>query len=147
MAESFVSRLQAGRKEIHAAKSAFFISGFAFSTWVMMIPAVKQRLAIEADVLSLLLLCIGVSACIAMPAAGLLTRYVTCRRLITGASLLAAAAVAAIPHLPSYGAHVPVLYEHRPSNGLQPICLRTGRTCRCCSSWAARWARSTWQST
>lgn len=109
MAESFVSRLTAGRKEIHASKSAFFISGFAFATWVMMIPAVKQRLAIEADVLSLLLLCIGVSACIAMPLAGLLTRYATCRQLITGASLLAAAAVAVLPHLPSYGAHVPVL--------------------------------------
>lgn len=109
MAESFVSRLTAGRKEIHASKSEFFISGFAFATWVMMIPAVKQRLAIEADALSLLLLCIGVSACIAMPLAGLLTRYATCRQLITGASLLAAAAVAVLPHLPSYGAHVPVL--------------------------------------
>lgn len=109
MAESFVSRLQAGPKEIMAAKSAFFISGFAFSTWVMMIPAVKQHLAIEADLLGMLLLCIGISACIAMPAAGLLTRYVTCRHLIIGASSLAAAAVFLLPHLPVFWAHVPVL--------------------------------------
>ncbi len=109
MTESFVSRLPAGRREIHAAKSAFFVSGFAFATWVMMIPAVKQCLAIEADMMSLLLLCIGVSSCVAMPAAGLATRYATCRRLITCASLLAAAAVAALPHLPTFFAHVPVL--------------------------------------
>lgn len=109
MTESFVSRLQAGPKEIMAAKSAFFISGFAFSTWVMMIPAVKQHLAIEADLLGMLLLCIGISACIAMPAAGLLTRYVTCRHLIIGASSLAAAAVFLLPHLPVFWAHVPVL--------------------------------------
>lgn len=109
MSESILTRLQAGRNEIHAAKSAFFISGFTFSTWVMMIPSVKQSFAIEADVLGLLLLCIGVSACIAMPMAGVLTRYVSCRRLITAVSLLMSAAVLAVPHLPAVWAFVPAL--------------------------------------
>ena len=107
--ESIVSRFQAGRKEIWAAKSAFFISGFAFSTWVMMIPGVKQRLAIPADILGMLLLCIGLAACIAMPLAGLLTRYCTCRSLLCGAAAAISAAILLVPFLPSFWLFVPVL--------------------------------------
>lgn len=109
MSESIITRFRAGRQEIHAAKSAFFISGFTFSTWVMMIPSVKQAFAIEADVLGMLLLCIGVSSCIAMPMAGLLTRYFSCRRLIVTVASLMGAAVLVIPHLPAVWAFVPAL--------------------------------------
>lgn len=113
--------MTAGAKEILAAKSAYFISGFAFSTWVVMIPDVKQRLAIEADALGLLLLCIGVAACIAMPAAGVLTRYITCRALIFGASVLAAVMFLLVPLLPSYWLYVPVLLSLGASAGLLDV--------------------------
>ena len=49
--DAFLSRFTAGAWEIAAAKSAFFVSGFAFTTWVMFIPSLKQRLSVEADVL------------------------------------------------------------------------------------------------
>ena len=52
--ESFVI----GKKEILAARMAFFIPGFAISTWAPMIPMVKEQLQLEADVLGLLLLLI-----------------------------------------------------------------------------------------
>lgn len=123
MSESFVSRIQAGPKEIHAAKSAFFISGFAFSTWVMMIPAIKSGLSIPADVLGLLLLCIGLSACIAMPLAGYLTRYVPVRLLIAGTSLLLAAVIVTIPHLPVVWAFVPVLFLLGSSVGTLDVAI------------------------
>ena len=50
----------------------FFIPGFAISTWAPMIPMIKERLYIEADILGLLLLCIGISAFIVIPIGGLL---------------------------------------------------------------------------
>lgn len=123
MSEAFVSRLQAGTKEIRAAKSAFFISGFAYSTWVMMIPAVKNDLSIPADVLGLLLLCIGISACCAMPLAGLLTRYVPCRQLIAASSFLLTAAILAIPHLPAVWAFVPVLFLLGAAVGILDVAI------------------------
>lgn len=113
--------MTAGAKEILAAKSAFFISGFAFSTWVVMIPDVKQRLAIEADALGLLLLCIGLAACIAMPLAGVLTRYLTCRALILAASVLATVMFLLVPLIPSYWLYVPVLLSLGASVGLLDV--------------------------
>ncbi len=107
--DAFLSRFTAGAWEITAAKSAFFVSGFAFTTWVMFIPSLKQRLSVEADVLGLLLLCIGASACFFMPLAGILSRHLTCRALLCATSLIAAADLLVIPHLPALWMYVPAL--------------------------------------
>ena len=61
---------------------AFFISGFAVATWAPMIPAVKEKLQIGADVLGLLLLSIGISAFIFMPLAGMLSRSYGCKKVL-----------------------------------------------------------------
>ncbi len=95
--------------EIYAAKSAFFISGFAYSTWGLMIPALKETLHLPADLLGLLLLCLGASACAAMPAAGILSQYVSCRALIAACSMTASAALLILPLLPSPFFFLPVL--------------------------------------
>ena len=68
--ENTLQNISVGSKEINAARVAFFLPGFVISTWAPMIPMVKARLNLEADVLGLLLLCIGISAFIFMPLAG-----------------------------------------------------------------------------
>lgn len=60
--ENTLQNISVGNKEINAARVAFFLPGFVISTWAPMIPMVKARLNLEADVLGLLLLCIGISA-------------------------------------------------------------------------------------
>ena len=46
-------QFKVGKKEQYAARMAFFIPGFAISTWAPMIPMIKERLHIEADILGL----------------------------------------------------------------------------------------------
>ena len=70
--EKYLSQFKAGTKEQHAARCSFFLAGFTVATWAPMIPAVKERLQIGDDVLGMLLLCIGISAFIFMPIAGIL---------------------------------------------------------------------------
>ena len=74
LVDDYLSAYKVGKKEQMAARMAFFISGFAVATWAPMIPAVKDKLQIGADVLGMLLLSIGISAFIFMPLAGMLSR-------------------------------------------------------------------------
>lgn len=71
------------------------------STWAPMIPYIKQNLSISADILGLLLLSIGLAAFLFMPVAGILTRYLGCRAVVTGATLVMTAVLLALPHLPA----------------------------------------------
>ena len=43
-----LAELKISSKEIQAARLAFFVPGFAISTWAPMIPMVKERLALGA---------------------------------------------------------------------------------------------------
>lgn len=70
---------------------AFFISGFAVATWAPMIPAVKDKLQIGADILGMLLLSIGISAFIFMPLAGMLSRSYGCKKVLRTAIAVMAA--------------------------------------------------------
>lgn len=88
--DNTLQNISVGSKEINAARVAFFLPGFVISTWAPMIPMVKARLKLEADVLGLLLLCIGISAFIFMPLAGALVQRFGCKKVvITGATLMA----------------------------------------------------------
>lgn len=88
--ENTLQNISVGNKEINAARVAFFLPGFVISTWAPMIPMVKARLNLEADVLGLLLLCIGISAFIFMPLAGALVQRFGCKKVvIAGATLMA----------------------------------------------------------
>jgi len=90
-----------GKKEILAGGSAFFSSGFGFATWASMIPFLKLQLGAPADVLGLLLLCIGAAACVAMPAAGIFLRYFGCRAVGTVATGSIIFVLAAVPQISS----------------------------------------------
>lgn len=91
--EQYLTQFKVGKKEIYAARMAFFVPGFAISTWAPMIPMVKEELQIEADVLGLLLLCIGISAFLVMPVAGFLGQLFGCKRVMIVCSLGMAIAV------------------------------------------------------
>ena len=82
LVDDYLSTFKVGKKEQMAARMAFFISGFAVSTWAPMIPAVKEKLQIGADVLGLLLLSIGISAFIFMPLAGMFSRSFGCKKVL-----------------------------------------------------------------
>lgn len=103
--ENTLQNISVGSKEINAARVAFFLPGFVISTWAPMIPMVKARLNLEADVLGLLLLCIGISAFIFMPLAGALVQRFGCKKVvITGATLMALISVllSCLPNIWSY---------------------------------------------
>ena len=82
LVDDYLSTFKVGKKEQMAARMAFFISGFAVSAWAPMIPAVKEKLQIGADVLGLLLLSIGISAFIFMPLAGMFSRSFGCKKVL-----------------------------------------------------------------
>lgn len=90
-----------GRKEEYAARLAFFLPGFAIATWAPMIPIVKDRLNIEADVLGMLLLCVGVSAFIMMPIAGIVGRKFGCRKVMAAGSAVMALDLVVLSCLPN----------------------------------------------
>lgn len=103
--DNTLQNISVGSKEINAARVAFFLPGFVISTWAPMIPMVKARLKLEADVLGLLLLCIGISAFIFMPLAGALVQRFGCKKVvITGATLMTLISVllSCLPNIWSY---------------------------------------------
>ena len=91
LVDDYLSAYKVGKKEQMAARMAFFISGFAVATWAPMIPAVKDKLQIGADVLGMLLLSIGISAFIFMPLAGMLSRSYGCKKVLRTAIAIIAA--------------------------------------------------------
>lgn len=91
LVDDYLSVYKVGKKEQMAARMAFFISGFAVATWAPMIPAVKDKLQIGADVLGMLLLSIGISAFIFMPLAGMLSRSYGCKKVLRTAIAVMAA--------------------------------------------------------
>ena len=50
--EQDLNLLQVGKKEQYAARIIFFVAGFGISTWAPMIPIIKERLQIGADILA-----------------------------------------------------------------------------------------------
>lgn len=99
--ENTLQNFSVGSKEVNAARLAFFIPGFAVSTWAPMIPMVKERLNLEADVLGILLLCIGISAFIVMPFAGMLGQKWGCKKVLMLTTSVLALDVIILSFLPN----------------------------------------------
>ncbi len=103
--ENTLAHLSVGSKEIIAARISFFIPGFILATWAPMIPMVKSRLNLQADVLGMLLLCIGISAFIFMPLTGMLVQRLGCKKVvISSCALMAVTSVllSCLPNIWSY---------------------------------------------
>lgn len=70
-----------------STRVAFFLAGFAMSTWAPLIPFAKSRLHLSDGHLGMLLLCLGAGSVIGMPLAGTLAGRYGCRRVIATAVL------------------------------------------------------------
>jgi len=77
-----------GRREQVATRIAFLIAGFATGAWAPLVPFLQGRLGIDAAVLGLLLLCLGVGSIVAMPLAGMMASRRGCRAVIIAASIV-----------------------------------------------------------
>jgi predicted MFS family arabinose efflux permease len=75
-------KLDAGRPERNATRLAFFITGFAMSSWAPLVPFAKARAAVDNGSLGILLLCLGVGSILTMPLAGALVSRFGCRRVV-----------------------------------------------------------------
>ncbi len=104
LVDDYLSAYKVGKKSRWLRAWRFFISGFAVATWAPMIPAVKDKLQIGADVLGMLLLSIGISAFIFMPLAGMLSRSYGCKKVLRTAIAVMAADLIILSLLGNIGA-------------------------------------------
>lgn len=116
-------QFKVGKKEQYAARMAFFIPGFAISTWAPMIPMIKERLHIEADILGLLLLCIGISAFIVIPIGGLLGKKFGCKKVMVTTGSLFAIVLVALSCLPNVWSYAICLIVVGAIMGCIEVCM------------------------
>lgn len=116
-------QFQVGKKEQYAARMAFFIPGFAISTWAPMIPMIKDRLHIEADVLGLLLLCIGISAFIVIPIGGILGKKFGCKKVMMTTGTLFAIVLVTLSCLPNIWSYAICLILVGAIMGCTEVCM------------------------
>src|SRR5215510_2798713 len=65
-----------------ATRLAFLVAGFGVSCWAPLVPFAKNRLAIDEQVLGVMLLCLGIGSVIAMLFTGILSTKFGTRRVI-----------------------------------------------------------------
>ena len=100
------NRLEPGRLEQLSTRIAFFVAGFGVSAWAPLVPFLKARTGIPNAQLSLLLLCMGTGAIIAMPLAGAVAARYGCRipiLLASGIICLVLPVLASSSFLPAVG--------------------------------------------
>ena len=56
-----------------ATRLVFLVAGFGVSCWAPLVPFAKDRLAIDEQILGILLLCLGVGSVVAMLFTGMLS--------------------------------------------------------------------------
>lgn len=120
-----LASLAVGAREVMAARMAFFIPGFAMSTWAPMIPVVKVRLGIGTDVLGLLILCIGISAFVTMPLAGMVASRLGCRRTIAGGCVLMGVSMVMLACMDTIWQYAVVLAMFGAALGLTDVTMNT----------------------
>ena len=88
MAEKMEQRKTPGVREQWAVRALFFIGGFGSASWAPLVPYLKARLAIEDDVLGMLLLCVGIGSLVTMPISGTAAERFGCRKVLLAAGTL-----------------------------------------------------------
>lgn len=76
-----------------ATRLAFFMAGFALSSWAPLVPFVQHRLGMDASGLAGILLCLGLGAVVGMPLAGALAMRMGPKALVAGGCALLAMAL------------------------------------------------------
>src|SRR6202023_1818338 len=81
-------RLIPDRLQQASTRAAFFIAGFALSSWAPLVPFAKDRAGLDEAALGLLLLCFGAGSIVSMPLAGALASRLGCRAMIAATTIL-----------------------------------------------------------
>ncbi len=84
-----------------AVLTMFLVNGAAIATWVPLIPAVQQKLALSAGELGIALLGVAVGAVISTPSTGWLVGRAGGRRVVTVAALVSCAVLPLLPLAPT----------------------------------------------
>jgi fucose permease len=84
-----------------AVLAMFFVNGAALATWVPLIPAVQQKLALNAGELGIALLGVAVGAVISTPSTGWLVGRAGGRRVVTLAAIVGCAVLPLLPLAPT----------------------------------------------
>lgn len=97
------------KSQQNATRAIFFISGFGTASWAPLVPVLKTRLVLSEDVISMMLLCIGIGSLITMPLSGTAASRFGCKKVLTVAGVMAAALLIAICEAPSFKLLIPTL--------------------------------------
>ena len=111
------------RRALWAARSVYFISGFAISTWAPMIPYVKEKLALDPEILGLMLLCLGFAAFVCMPFNNIFIRKLGCRGALRFSTALLMMDLFLLPILPSLPFYVAALLFFGMAFGITDVSM------------------------
>lgn len=104
------------RKTLAAACTAtrltFLVAGVAMAAWAPMVPYAKARLALDEATLGLVLLALGGGSAVSMPLVGILAHRWGYRRIIVGASLLAAMVLPLLTWVPGVAGLTATLFGY-----------------------------------
>ena len=84
-----------------AVLTMFFVNGAAAATWLPLIPAVQQKLALTASELGIALLGMAVGAVISTPSTGWLVGRAGGRRVVTVAAIVSCGVLPLLPLAPT----------------------------------------------
>ncbi len=110
-------------RALWATRCAYFISGFAISTWAPMIPFVKEKLALDPETLGLMLLCLGLAAFICMPFNNIFIRHLGCRGALRLSTTLLMIDLFLLPILPSFPFYVAALLFFGMAFGITDVSM------------------------
>jgi MFS family permease len=114
---SFAHQRSALRNARLAVLAVFFFNGLVIGSWVVRIPAVKEKLGLGDGLLGVALLGMAVGALVAMPIVGALVSRFGSRRIVGVAALVLAASLLAPALAPSLFFLVPALLLLGAANG------------------------------
>jgi predicted MFS family arabinose efflux permease len=86
---------------ILSTRITYFAAGFGIAAWAPLIPLVKARLHVSADIFGFFLLCLGLGSILAMPVTGAVVSRFGCARVIAVAGTIAAMLLPALANVTS----------------------------------------------
>lgn len=95
-----------------ATRLTFLVAGVAMAAWAPMVPYAKARLALDEATLGLVLLALGGGSAVSMPLVGVLAHRWGYRRIIVGASLLAALVLPLLTWVPGVAGLTATLFGY-----------------------------------
>lgn len=95
-----------------ATRLTFLVAGVAMAAWAPMVPYAKARLVLDEATLGLVLLALGGGSAVSMPLVGVLAHRWGYRRIIVGASLLAALVLPLLTWVPGVAGLTATLFGY-----------------------------------